>query len=194
MSTTRKSENTNRIFLSVIFNDGTNSVSNSVGIYRQIYSIGEMVGIYQRNYSIGIYRPSLRRSRNLFLKVATTWWRRFFQTILSIEISRDSNLDSHSATWHFHRWNDQWKVSIGDSIGKSQYMLTLPTLSSSVSPSFSPSHLSPLPSPLSPPLPNYNQTSIPTLPSSQHKHSSFLYFCTWSQHPLILVDFIIFCK
>ena len=145
MSTARKSENTigitDKIFLLVIFNDGTNSVSNSVGIYRRIYSIGETVGIYW---------PSLRQSRNLFLKVATAWWRRFFQKILPMEISRDSNPDSRSATWHFHRWNHRRiyrrKVSVGDSIGKSQYMLTLPTLSSSVSPSSSPSHLSPLPS------------------------------------------------
>jgi len=33
-------------------------------------------------------------------------------------------------------------------------------------------------------------------PSSQHKHSSFLYFCTWSQHSFskqFIVDFIIYC-
>ena len=38
-----------------------------------------------------------------------------------------------------------------------------------------------LPHPNSP-LPNCNHLSQLS-PSSQHKHSSFLYFCTWSQHP-----------
>jgi len=43
-----------------------------------------------------------------------------------------------------------------------------------------------LPHPTSP-LPNCSQPPIPTLPSSQHKHSSFLYFCTWSQHPFLWI-------
>jgi len=35
------------------------------------------------------------------------------------------------------------------------------------------------------PLPNCKQppTPLKISPFSQHKHSSFLYFCTWSQHP-----------
>jgi len=43
-----------------------------------------------------------------------------------------------------------------------------------------------LPHPTSPLL-NCSQPPIPTLPSSQHKHSSFLYFCTWSQHPFLWI-------
>jgi len=43
-----------------------------------------------------------------------------------------------------------------------------------------------LPHPTSP-LPNCSQPPVLTLPSSQHKHSSFLYFCTWSQHPFLWI-------
>jgi len=43
-----------------------------------------------------------------------------------------------------------------------------------------------LPHPTSP-LPNCSQPPIPTLSSSQHKHSSFLYFFTWSQHPFLWI-------
>jgi hypothetical protein len=127
--TTRKSAKTNgntdgNIPLG-IFADGYNSVSKFVGIYR-------------------LYR---RWTMQCFWKVAAVWWHGFFQTILPTELLRDSNRDSRIVTWHFHRRN-HWQVyrqnvSIGDSISKSHYIPTLPTLSSSVSASSSPSHLSP---------------------------------------------------
>jgi hypothetical protein len=48
--TTRKPEKSNGItegiFSSVIYTDGNNSVSKSVGIYRRIYSVGNSIGIY----------------------------------------------------------------------------------------------------------------------------------------------------
>jgi hypothetical protein len=85
-------------------------------------------------------------------KVATVWWRGFFSDDFTDEIPRDSNRDSHTVTWHFHRrnyrWNHRQTCSVGDSIDKSLYIPTLPTLSSFVSPSSSPSSF---PSHLSPP-------------------------------------------
>jgi len=100
--------------------------------------------------------------------------------ILPTEWPRDSNRDLRTVTWPIYHQNYrrvyQQDVSVGDSIGKSQYIHTLPTLSSSISPSSSPSQLSP---------PKLQTTTHPLKisPSSQHKHSSCLYFCTWSQHP-----------
>ena len=59
----------------------------------------------------------------------------------------DSNRDLHTVTWLIHRQNYQWvyrqDVSVDDSIGKIQYIHTLPPLSSSISPSSSSSQLSP---------------------------------------------------
>jgi hypothetical protein len=50
VNTTRKPEKTNGItygiFPSVIYTDGNNSVSKSVGIYRRNKPVGETVGIY----------------------------------------------------------------------------------------------------------------------------------------------------
>jgi len=67
-NTTRKPAKTNgithRIFSSVILTDGNNSVSKSVGIYRQIKSISNMVGIYQ---------PYHRWPIQFVWKVATVW-------------------------------------------------------------------------------------------------------------------------
>ena len=67
-------------------------------------------------------------------------------------------------------------VFVVDSIGNSQYILTLPTLYFSF---FFPI----------PPLPSRTATNHPSQlpPSSQHKHSSFLYFCTWSQLPFLWI-------
>ena len=178
--TTRKSENTNGItggiFSSEIFNDGINSVSKVVGIYRQ-------------NYSIGIYRR-YRRRRETFFEICNsvmTWifFRRIyrrkyrgFQTRIAVQ-RRVASIGGIT---------DGKFLSVSPSVKASTYWLcrhSLP-LFLLLLPIF-------LPHPTSP-LPNCSQPPIPTLPSSQHKHSSFLYFCTWSQHPLILVDFIIFCK
>jgi len=119
---------------SVIITDGHNSVSKSVDIYR----------------------PFRRRGIQFVWKYATAWWS---QAILPTELPRDSNWDSRTVTWHFHRrkhrWNHRRNESVGDSIGKNHYIPThLPTLSSSVSPSSSfPSHLSP---------PKLQPTSLPS--------------------------------
>jgi len=92
--------------------------------------------------SVGIYRPFRRLGMQFVWKYATTWWR---QTILLTELPRDSNWDSRTMMWHYHRWNHRRIHSVGDSIRKKHYIPThLPTLSFSVSPSSSfPSHLSP---------------------------------------------------
>ena len=101
----------------------------------------------------------------------------FFQTLIQTEWPRDSNLDLRIVTWHIHRWNHRrvyrWKVSVGDSIGKSQYIPSADTLFLYFSFFF------PIP-----PLPSQTAANHPSQlsPSSQHKHSSFLYFRTWSQH------------
>ena len=139
-----------------------------------------------------MYRPYHRQTIQFFWKVATVWWRGFFQMILSTELLRDSNRDSRTVTCHFHQRNHRRvyrrKRAVSDSIGKSQYISTLPTLSSSISPSSSPSSS---PSHLSPPQlqPTTHPNSL--LFSTQAlKFLILLYVVTTS----VLVDFIIFCK
>jgi len=161
---TRKPEKTNGItdgnILSVIIIDGHNSVSKSIGIYRQPLFVGETVSIYRWKYSVVIYRPFRRRSIQFVWKYTTAWW---CQTILP----RDSNWDSRTVMCHFYRrkrrWNHRWNESVGDFIGKNHYIPThLPTLSSSVSPSSSfPFHLSP-PKLLPNPLPSQLSTILNT--------------------------------
>jgi hypothetical protein len=77
MNTTRKPEKSNGItdgiFPSVIYTDGHNSVSKSVGIYRRNKSVGNAIGIYRRNISVGIYRRFRRRSIQFVWKYATAW-------------------------------------------------------------------------------------------------------------------------
>jgi len=116
--TTRKLTKTNK----------NNSISNFVGIYRQKTPVGDTVSIYRRSKSVGIYRPYHRCIIQFFWKVATVWWRGFFQTILLMEWPRDLNRDLRTVTWHGHQWTHRRNVSIGDSIGNSQYIPTLPTL------------------------------------------------------------------
>jgi len=174
---------TDEIFSSVIITDGNNSISKSVGIYRWYKSIGDTVGIYRQNISVGIYRPDRWRPIKFVWKDVTVWWRGVFQMILPTEWLRDSNWDSRTVTWHFHRCNHLWKYrwiipSVISSVKAIIYTPPLPTPSSSVSPSSSfPSHLSP---------PKLQPTTHP----NSHK---FLILCTWSQY-LFLMDFIIFCK
>ena len=156
--TTRKPEKTNEItdeiVPSVIYTDGNNSVSKSVGIYR-------------RNIFVGIYRRCRRRSIQFVWKYEKTWWR---QAILP----RDSNWDSRTMTWHCHRRNHRRNKFVGDSVGKNHYMHpSANTLFLCFSFFFFP--IPPLPSQTAAPLPNCSQTPIPTLHYSQHEHSSFLY-------------------
>ena len=108
--TTRKPEKTNGItngnIPSVIITDGHNFVSKFVGIYRRPQSVGDTVGIYRRKYSVGIYRPCRRWGIQFVWKYAMAWWR---QTILPTKWPRDSNWDSRTVTWHYHRWNHRRK-------------------------------------------------------------------------------------
>jgi len=125
----------------------------------------------------------------------TLMWhfRGFFQTILPTEWPTDSNRDSCTVTWHFHhrnhRWNHRQNVSVADSICKSHYIPTMPTiLSSSVSPSSSPSSF---PYYLSPPkLQPTTHPNSPLFSTQALKFLILLYVVTIS----VLVDFIIFCK
>jgi hypothetical protein len=57
---------TSRIFSSVIFTNGNNSISTSVGIYRQKISVSDTVGLYRRNKFVGIYRPYHRQIIQFF--------------------------------------------------------------------------------------------------------------------------------
>jgi len=132
-----------------MYTNGNNSVSKSVGIYRRIYSISNSVGIYRRNMFIGIYRRNMfigiyrrccRRSIQFVWKYTTAWWR---QAILPTDITEGFKLrqqysdvalsPTESLTEYVRRWCRRKKP-----------LYTLPTLSSSVSPSSSfSSHLSP---------------------------------------------------
>jgi len=162
--TTRKPDKTNGItngnILSVIFTDGHNSVSKSVGIYRRPKSIGETVGIYRQTIFVGVYRPFRRRGIPFVWKYATAWWR---QTIFLTEWPRDSNWDKRTVTWHFHWRNRQWNhrriPSVSDSIRKT---IIYPPIFLYFSFFFFPI----------PPLPSQTAaTPIPTLHYSQHEHS-----------------------
>ena len=108
----------------------------------------------------------------------------FFQTILPTEWPRDIC----TVTWHFHRRNYWWayrqKCFVDNSIGKSHYIPTLPTLSSSISPFSSPSHLSP------PKLQPITHPNSPLFSTQALKFLIPLYVVTTS----VFVDFIIFCK
>jgi len=134
--------------------------------------------VYTDKVCPSIYTDSITYGLNSFF--GKLQWRDdvdFFQMILPMEWPRDSNWDLRTVTWHCHRRTHQQvyrrNVSVGDSIGKSEYIPTLPTLLLYFS-SFFPI----------PPLPSQTTANHPSQlsPSSQHKHSSFLYFCTWSQH------------
>jgi len=109
---------------------------------------------------------------------------KFLRAIFPMELPRDSNRDLRTVTWSIHRqtcrWNRRQKESVGDSIGKSEYITTLLTLPSPISPSSSPSQLSP------PKL----QTTTPQKksPSTQHK-SYFFKFCGHNIRVLIYCGF-----
>jgi len=103
---------------------------------QSVYTDGISLSVYTDRIADGLY--------SLFGKLQRCGNVDFFQMSLPTEWPRDSNRDSRTVTWHFHRRN----LSVGDSIGKSHYIPTMPTLSSSISPSSSPSSF---PSHLSPP-------------------------------------------
>jgi len=135
--TTRKPEKSNgitdRIFPSIIYTDGNNSVSKSVGTY---------VGIYRRNISIGIYQRFRRWSIQFVWNIRNGM-------VMSGDFT-DGNYRGIQTEIAI-----QWRGAFTDGItdGSNQSVIPsektiicthLPTLSSSVSPSSSfPSHLSP---------------------------------------------------
>jgi len=181
---TRKSDNTNgitdEIFSLEIFTDENNSVSKFVGIYWPIYSVGDMVVIYWWNKSIGIYRPDHWRLRHFFFKLQRRddmdffrWFYRWNYRGIQIGIAVQRRGTSISRITD--GYTDRTCPSVIPSVKASIYWLcwhSLP-LFLLLLPLLLPHH----PHPTSP-LPNCSQPPIPTLPSSQHKYSSFLYFCT----------------
>jgi len=180
--TTRKPEKSNGItdgnIPSVIYTDGHNSVSKSVGIYRRNHFVGDAVGIYRRNISVGIYRRFHRRNIQFVWKYATAWWR---QAILPTESTKRFKLrlpysdvalsPTASPTEGIRRWFRRKKPLYAPICRHSHPLFLLLLLSHPTSP-----------------LPNSSQTAAKhpsqTLHYSQHEHSSFLY--------PFLVDFIIF--
>jgi len=81
--------------------------------------------------------------------------RRFYRQ----KLSRDSNWDSRTVTWHCHRWS----TSVGDFVEKNHYMHpSADTLFLCFSFFFFP--IPPLPSQTAAPLPNCSQTPIPNSP------------------------------
>jgi len=139
--------------------------------------------------NLSVYTNRIADERYIFFeKLQRCDGEDFFQMILPTELPRDSKWDSRTMTWHFYRRNHRQNMSVGDSIGKSQYIPTLPTLSSSVSPSSSPSsspsHLSPLK------LQPTTHLISPLFSTQALKFLILLYMVT----TFVLVDFIIFCK
>jgi len=171
INTTRKSAKTNGI------TDGYNSVSKSIGIYRQIPSVSDTVDIYRR---ICRYIPTVSPTDyTVFLKSyngVMTWifFRRFYRR-------NDRGIQTGISV----QWCNTFTGGITDGTCPS----VIPSVKVNIYPLCRhslPLFLLLLPHPTSP-LPNCSQPPIPTLPSSQHKHSSFLYFCTWSQHPFLWI-------
>jgi hypothetical protein len=160
---TRKPEKSNGItdgiFPSVIYTDGNNSVSKSIGIYRQNKSVGDTIGIY-RWYTDGVADGVYSSSGNM-QRCGDV--RRFYRW----KLPRDSNWDSRTVMWHCHRQNhrrnNRQSTSISDSVGKNHYMHpSADTLFLCFSFFFF--AIPPLPSQTAAPLPNCNQTPIPNSP------------------------------
>ena len=159
--TIKKPEKTNEItdiiFLSVIL-----PTKILLSVKRSVYTDRKYMSVILSVYTDG-YIPSVSIDQIIdelysFLKScngAMTWF--FSQTILLTEWPMYSNQNLCTVMWHIHRqnhrWFDQRKRSVGDSIGKNQY---IPVCWHSLP-------LSPLllPHPTSP-LPNYSQPPIPT--------------------------------
>ena len=173
LCTTRKPEKTNGItdgiFPSVIITDGNNSVSNSVGIYRQHKPVSETVGIY-------------RRFRRLF--------RRYIPTVspMGYIYSLSGNMQRRGDVRRFYRRNYrgiqteiavQWRGTVTDGITDGVLPSVIPSEKTIICPRICrhslPLFLLLLLSHPTSPLPNCSQTPIPTLHYSQHEHSSFLY-------------------
>ena len=145
--TTRKPEKSNGItdgnISSVIYTDGHNSVSKSVG------------------FTDGIYISSGNTQRHGDV-------RRFYRR----KVPRDSNCDSRTVTWRFHRRHHRRnhrrkhrrKYSVDDSVEKKHYMHpSADTLFLCFSFFFF-FPIPPLPSQTAAPLPNCSQTPIPNSP------------------------------
>ena len=109
-----------------------NFISNAVGISRRKNFIGDSAGIYRWNNFVGIYRRH-RRRREFFLKIATAGWRGFYSDEFTGgntegfkpgQPSRDVSLPPAKSTIDLPT-----EYSVGESVGKRQYILPLPTLS-----------------------------------------------------------------
>jgi hypothetical protein len=105
-------------------------------VYTDGITLSAIWSVYTDKIFLSVYTDCIADGLySLFGKMQRCGDVEFFQTILPT----DSNWDSRTVTWHFHRRNHQWNHrrihSVGDSIGKSHYIPPLPTLSSSVSPS-----------------------------------------------------------
>jgi len=187
--TTRKPEKSNGItdgiFPSVIYTDGNNSVSKSVGIYRQNKSIGDTVGIYRRNISVGIYRRCRRRSIQFIWNIRngmvtssdfTDGNYRGIQTEIVVQWRGESLTEApmESPTEVIRRWCRRKKPLYAPICRHSLPLFLLLLLSHPTSP-----------------LPNCSQTLIPNSPLFSTRALKFLISCTWSQYSF-LVDFIIF--
>ena len=64
-------------------------------VIRSVYTDGVSPSVYTDRITDVLY--------SFFWKVATVWWRGFFQTILPTGWPRDSNRDLRTVTWHYHR-------------------------------------------------------------------------------------------
>jgi len=164
-----------------------NSILKFIGICRRHKLVGDMVGIYRQNIFVGIYRWFCRWGIQFVWKYATTWWR---QTILPKELSRDSNWDSCTVTWHFHRRNRNGITDGSNpSVIPSEKTIICPPICQRSLPLFL---LLLLSHPTSPP--KLQPNTHPNSPLFSTRVLKFLISCTWSQYPF-LVDFIFFfCK
>jgi hypothetical protein len=133
------------------------------------YSVCKSIGIYRWNYRRHIQKNYKKKRRFADVEV--------FVDNLPTESPRDSNQDLHAVMWPIHhrncRRNHRHKKSVGDSISKSEYITTLPTLSSPISTSFFLSQLSP---------PKLQTTTPPKKKTLFLTQVIFLYVL-WSQHP-----------
>jgi len=146
------------------------------GFIPSVYTDGICPLVYTDGFADGVYSSSGNMQRHGDV-------RRFYRRALP----RDSNWDSRTVTWRFHRRhhrrNHRRNTSVNDAVGKNDYIPCRHSL---------PLFLLLL-SHLTSPLPNCSQTPIPNSPLFSTRALKFLISCTWSQYPFF-VDFIIFCK
>jgi len=127
------------------------------GFILSVYTDEICPSVYTDGFANGVYSSSGNTQRHGDV-------RRFYRRTLP----RDSNWDSRTVTWRFHRRHHRQNTSVGDAVGKNHYIPPSPdTLFLCFSFFFF----------LIPPLPSQTAAKHPsqTLHYSQHEHSSFLY-------------------